>query len=143
MSVPSYKRSENKLQALKDTLAMTSYTIHMCENEKIFPKKTRWNLCSRIIDNCLNAVVHIRQANKINPQNEEMYRERIAKQYLVILDFEALWGLMTVAFEAYNIPSEKVSIWSNLMLTADERVAAWRNSDIKKFKEKYGKSYKD
>lgn len=41
MSVPVHMRSENKLQALKDTLIMTSYTIKMCENEKIFPKKCR------------------------------------------------------------------------------------------------------
>ena len=37
MSVPTFQRSENKLQALKDTMSMTAYTIHMCENEKIFP----------------------------------------------------------------------------------------------------------
>ena len=53
MSVPMNKRTENKLQALKETLEMAKYTIHMCENEKIFPKKSRWNLCSRIVDNCL------------------------------------------------------------------------------------------
>ena len=65
MSVPVYKRSENKLQALVDTMSMTSYTIKMCENEKIFPKKCRWTLCTRIIDNCLDSIVKIRQANKI------------------------------------------------------------------------------
>ena len=41
MSVPAYKRSENKLQALKDTLELSAYTIHMCENDKVFPKKCR------------------------------------------------------------------------------------------------------
>jgi hypothetical protein len=39
MSVPVFRRTENKLQALKDTITMTSYLINMCENEKIFPKK--------------------------------------------------------------------------------------------------------
>ena len=46
MSVPKNHRTENKLQALKETLDMVKYTIQMCENEKIFPKKCRWNLCS-------------------------------------------------------------------------------------------------
>jgi len=62
MSVPKNKRTENKLQALKETLDMVKYTIQMCENEKIFPKKARWNLCSRIIDNCLDIVAKVRQA---------------------------------------------------------------------------------
>lgn len=39
MSVPVPMRSENKLQALKDTLTMTSYTIKMCENEKNISKE--------------------------------------------------------------------------------------------------------
>ena len=33
MSVPKNKRTENKLQALKETLDMVKYTIQMCENE--------------------------------------------------------------------------------------------------------------
>lgn len=137
MSVPVYRRSENKLQALKDTLAMTSYTIHMCENEKIFPKKCRWNICSRIIDNCLDSVIKIRQANKIRPSVVEQARKRVELQYQVIMNFEALWSLMTVAYESYSIPSEKVGIWSKLLLTAEECVLAWRKSDISKFKEQF------
>ena len=31
MSVPKNKRTENKLQALKETLDMVKYTIQMCD----------------------------------------------------------------------------------------------------------------
>lgn len=136
MSVPSSQRAENKLQALKDTFAMTTYTIQMCENEKVFPKKCRWNLCSRIIDQCLYAVIHIRQANRINAVDDESFSRRAELQNQVLLDFEALWGLMTIAFEAYSVPANKVETWSDLMLTAEERVMAWRTADIKRFKNK-------
>lgn len=137
MSVPVHKRSENKLQALKDTLAMTAYTVQMCENQKIFPKKCRWTLCTRIIDTCLDSVVKIRQANKIRPANIEQARLRVRLQYQVLMNFEALWGLMTVAFESYSIPAEKVGIWSQKMLTAEERVSAWRKNDMSRFKEQF------
>ena len=137
MSVPVHKRSENKLQALKDTLAMTSYTVQMCENEKIFPKKCRWTLCTRIIDTCLDSIIKIRQANKVRPANIEQARLRVRLQYQVLMNFEALWGLMTVAFESYSIPSEKVGIWSQKMLTAEECVAAWRKNDMSRFKEQF------
>ena len=66
MSVPVFRRSENKLQAYKSTIEMTRYTMHMVENEKIFPKKSRWNIGSRITDNCLDSIIKIRQANKIS-----------------------------------------------------------------------------
>ena len=143
MSVPVNKRSENQLQALKDTIEMSAYTIHMCENEKIFPKKARYSICNRIIDACVNSVIHIKQANKYDMRIEAYAKERIMIQYRVLMDFESLWALMTIAFETYSIPNDKKDIWSGLMLIAEDKVKAWRNSDIRRFKEQFGKSYKD
>ena len=137
MSVPKYKREENKLQALVDTINMTKYTIQMCENERIFPKKCRWNICSRIMDNCLDSIVKIRQANKIRPTNKEQADQRTSLQYEVLQNFEALWTLMELAYNVYSISSEKMGNWSALMLEADEKVAAWRNHDIRDFKKKF------
>lgn len=134
MSVPVFKRSENKLQALKDTMAMTTYTMHMCENEKIFPKKCRWTLCTRIIDTCLDCIVKIRQANKIKAETVDQSACRIALQNEVLQNFEALWALMTVAYETYSIPSDKMSHWGSLMLTAEEKVTGWKRYDVDKLK---------
>lgn len=134
MSVPVFKRSENKLQALKDTMAMTTYTVHMCENEKIFPKKCRWTLCTRIIDTCLDCIVKIRQANKIKAETVDQSACRIALQNEVLQNFEALWALMTVAYETYSIPSDKMSHWGSLMLTAEEKVTGWKRYDVDKLK---------
>ena len=74
---------------------------------------------------------------------EAYAKERIMIQYRVLMDFEALWALMTIAFETYSIPNDKKEIWSSFMLTAEDKVKAWRNSDIRRFKEQFGKSYKD
>ena len=73
MSVPVFQRSENKLQVLKDTMTMTKYTIQMCENEKVFPKKSRWTLCTRIIDTCLDSIIKIRQANKVKVETADIF----------------------------------------------------------------------
>ena len=132
-----YKRSKNKLQALKDTIDMAAYTIQMCENSNIFPKKCRFTLCTRLIDSCLDSIVKIRQANKIRPTNVEQAKQRLSLQYQVILNFEAMWGMMTVAYELYSIPSHKIDVWSQKLLTADECVSAWRKSDMLKFKEQF------
>ena len=137
MSVPVHMRSENKLQALKDTLTMTSYTIKMCENEKIFPKKCRWTICNRIIDECLFAVKTIQVANKINPQNVEQAKYRLTLQWDVLASFTSLWALMTVAVETYNVPYDKVEIFSEYLLIAEETVTAWRNANKKTYKAKW------
>ena len=134
MTVPVYKRSPNKLQALKDTMTMAIYTIQMCENSHIFPKKSRWNICSRIMDCCIDSIVKIKQANKLRNNTEEQCKKRIELQNKVIMNFTALWSLMELAYNVYSIPSEKVGYWSELMLVADEKVAAWHKSDMEKLK---------
>lgn len=65
MTVPVHRRGENKLQAYKDTVAMTSYTLQMCENQKIFPKKCRWTICTKLIDYCLDSIIkaHLNYGN--------------------------------------------------------------------------------
>lgn len=115
----------------------------MCENEKIFPKKSRFTLCDRIIRECIGAVVDIRQANRYDIKEKDSAKIRIAKQYNVLMHFEALWAMMTIALETYSIPNDKKEYWSGMMLNTEKIVVAWRNSDIKRFKEIFGQSYKD
>lgn len=135
MSVPVYRRSENKLEAYKLTMTMIKYTLQMLENEKIFPKKSRWNLCSRIMDTCLDCAIKIHQSNKIQPKIVEEAEKRLELQKDVLLNFEALWCLMTIAYESYSIPSEKMEIWGDHLLNAENKVKAWHSGDIKRFKE--------
>ena len=80
MSVPVFRRSENKLQVYKSTVEMIKYTMQMIENDKIFPKKSRWNIGSRITDNCLDSLIKIRQANKIQPKTIEQAKFRLKLQ---------------------------------------------------------------
>ena len=133
MSVPKYRRSENKLQAITDTVNMSKYAIQMCENEKIFPKKCRWTLCNKLINTCIKTVAEIRQANSITVKTKEDAEKRIGLQKSVLLDFEAIWSIMTIAEDHYSIPNDKIAIWSNLMLTAEDKVKAWKDSDVKRY----------
>ena len=37
---------------------------------------------------------------------------------------------MTIAEDHYSIPNDKIAILSDLMLTAEDMVKAWKDSDI-------------
>lgn len=137
ISVPVFKRSPNKLQAYTDVIKMATYTIQMCENDKVFPKKCRWNICSRIIDLCLECVVLTRKANKIHPTDIEQARLRVKLQYEVLLNFDALYCLMDIAYQTYNIPSEKIATWSKIIVETEKNYYAWRKSDIARFKKDF------
>ena len=137
MSVPVFIRSENKLQVYKSTVEMIKYTMQMIENDKIFPKKSRWNIGSRITENCLDSLIKIRQANKIQPKTIEQAKFRLKLQQDALLHFDALWSMMTIAYETYSIPSEKIETWSNFLLTAENQLTAWRNHDRKCYKTEF------
>ena len=136
MSVPFGKRSKNPFQAEKDLREVVIYTIKMCENEKIFPKKCRWALCNRIIDNCINALTNIRNANETDMSKSTALAEyRINKEYDLLDNISNLWQLMTIAKECYSIPNDKIQTWSDKMYKADCTVRSWHRSDVKKFNE--------
>ena len=109
----------------------------MIENDKIFPKKSRWNIGSRITENCLDSLIKIRQANKIQPKTIEQAKFRLKLQQDALLHFDALWSMMTIVYETYSIPSEKIEIWSNFLLTAENQLTAWRNHDRKCYKTEF------
>ncbi len=70
----------------------------MCvKTKKIFPKKCRWTLCNKLINTCLKTVAEIRQANSISVKTKEDAEKRIGFQKSVLLDFEAIWSIMTIA----------------------------------------------
>jgi len=42
---------------------------------------------------------------------------------------------MTIAFESYSVPSQKVGVWSNLILAAENRVIGWRKHDMERLRQ--------
>ena len=136
MSVPVWKRSDNKLQAIVDVNKMCAYAMQMCENEKVIPKKCRWYLCTEIMKTCIHLVSSVRQINKIRIDKDiETAEMRMKYHTKAMLELEALWSEMTIAKEMYNVPNEKIDHWSQLALKADDSLSAWRNSDRKRVKE--------
>lgn len=136
MSVPVWKRSENKLQAIVDVTKMCAYAMQMCENEKVIPKKCRWYLCTEIMKTCIHLTTYVRQINKLRIDKDiESAELRMKYHTKAMLELEALWSEMTIAKEMYNVPNEKIDFWSQLALKADDSLSAWRNSDRKRVKE--------
>ena len=138
MSVPVRYRSANKLEAYTKTREMRVYTLYLCENQNYFPKKSRWNIANKIINDCIDCLGKIVKANKINPRDKEDAKVRTDLQYDVLLTFDEIWTLMDIASDLYSIESEKIEKWSSIMLKAEETVHAWRKANVKGYANLYG-----
>ena len=76
MSVPKGKRGEQKLAVLTKAIELADYTVTICKNEKLFPKRDRWILTNRIVNSAFDVAEAVRKGNSIRVVREEDYLRR-------------------------------------------------------------------
>jgi hypothetical protein len=65
MSVPEGKRTESKLEVQTKAKELALYTVTVCGNEKVFPKRDRWVITNRIVSTALTIMEEVDTANDI------------------------------------------------------------------------------
>lgn len=134
MSVPRPRRNENKLQALKDAEEAISYIVLMCNNENCIPKKFRWSLANRIIDEGINLILNISEANKIRAKTVKEYEERINKQTLAIESMNRIWVILTLIEKTIPMEVRKLDKCCELLYKSEVTLVGWKQSDVTKYK---------
>ena len=135
MSVPKGCRTEGKLQVLTELQALCVYTIQICKNEKNFPKRDRWILTAHIVRHAVDAYSFARQANAVRVATIEDYKMRREYQIRCRTSLEALLGLIEIAYTTLSLSGERVEFWTKSVISAEEKLSAWRNSDRKRYRE--------
>ena len=135
MSVRKSERTEGKLLVLEAMKELTAYTLRICSNEKVFPKKYRWVTTQKIVNICLDAEVNIQRANAIRVTYDMDYKIRRNCQLEARADIYALLALVDVSFRAFNIEPRRIEYWTGLIDKVDEYLNAWINADFKRYKD--------
>lgn len=76
MSVPEGKRTESKLAFHTKAIELAEYTTTICNNNKIFPKRDRWMLSSKIVNASLDILTNVVTANGTYVSTKNDYLER-------------------------------------------------------------------
>lgn len=137
MSVLKSKRKPGRLQVLTKAAELARYTIEITSNEKNFPKRHRWQLTQRILDDAMGIYCCIRMANSVRPVQitlEDDFRYRLAQQRAAHAHVESLLGLMEIAYEVFSIDGGRIEHWTGLVVEVDRLLLAWRKSDRENFK---------
>lgn len=135
MSVPKGCRTEGKLQVLTELQALCVYTIQICKNEKNFPKRDRWILTAHIVRHAVDAYSFARQANAVRVATLEDYKLRREYQIRCRTSLEALLGLIEIAYISLNLSGDRVEFWTKSVVSAEEKLSAWRSSDRKRYRD--------
>ena len=138
MAVPEGKRSQSTFEVQTKAKELASYTLTICSNEKVFPKRHRWSLTSRIVSITLSIMENIDFANSIYVSTKEDFVLRRNAQTTALGDISKLLGLIDLAYRQFDIEGSRISYWASLVTNVQELLRAWRNADLKRFNEYRG-----
>lgn len=133
MSVPEGKRTESKLEVQTRAKALALYTVSICGNEKLFPKRDRWAVTNRIVSVALTIMEEVDAANDIFVSERSDYILRRRSQTIALSGTAKMLGLMELAYAKYGIPGERMEYWTGLVLGVRDLVKKWRKSDRDRF----------
>ncbi len=135
MSVPEGKRTESKLEVQTKAKALALYTVSICGNEKVFPKRDRWAVANRIVSTALTIMEEVDVANDIYVSTQGDFELRRRSQTIALSNTAKLLGLMELSYVKYSIDGDRMKHWAQMVIDARELIKKWRQGD----KERYGK----
>ena len=82
MSVPSYRRTENKFEVLNIAMEVFNLTLSLIKNEHVIPKKNFKFIAEPMLNNIRNIMYKLSIANNVYVKSEEQinYRKRLQNE---------------------------------------------------------------
>lgn len=108
MSVVKSKRTESDLEVVTKSIALSSYTIHICSNEKNFPKRYRWCLTSKIVEHTIDICNNINKANSVFVSSYRDFQTRRQYQNIALASTYALLTMMDIAYSTFSIEDDRI-----------------------------------
>ena len=129
MSVPLTKRAEGELRVVTASRKLAAHTIHICQNEKVFPKRYRWCVTSKIVENVVDIAKYCVIANSFRLDDPDSARARLYYQNEAIALTYSVLTLMNIAYELFHIDGNKINYWTGLLIDVQNLLRAWKKSD--------------
>lgn len=133
MSVVKSKRGEADLAIITKARELASYTIHICGNEKNFPKRHRWCITNKIVSDAVDIHSNTRKANAIFVKLKIDYEERRRLQSLTIGTIDSLLGNMDIAYNLFGINDDRIEYWVGLIIEVQKLLRNWMKSDFERY----------
>ena len=82
MSVPSYRRTENKFEVLNIAMEVFNLTLSLVKNEQVIPKKNFKFIAEPMLNNIRNIMYKLSIANNVYVKTEEQinYRKQLQNE---------------------------------------------------------------
>ena len=135
MSVVKSKRGESDLDVVTKSIKLAVYTIKICSNEKNFPKRYRWCITNKIVDDAVDICGYIRKANEIFVKLKVDYDVRRKNQEEARGTIDSLLGKMDIAYGLFGMSDDRIDHWTSLVIEVKRLLGNWIKSDYARYKD--------
>lgn len=132
MSVPKTKRSKSRLAIVTKSIQLATYTVQICSNEKHFPKRYRWCITSKIVENALEINKYILMANATKTGKTTLKDDlKIRCHYWSIAWSStcSMLSLMEIAYNAFGIDGKRMEYWTGLVVQLQDLIKKHKHAD--------------
>lgn len=138
MSVPVGERDESKFTLPLLAERLTSYTLQITANEKVFLPEHRKGLTDDIVETAKNIYLGIREANDVTVRVNTMYqmgdiRERNRLQRQALRNTKRLMYLIDLAHRDFHLSSKRVKYWGSMVREIRKRIEGWIADDMERY----------
>ena len=127
-----------KTRVEKATDEIVKRTLEVLCKENVFPKRSRWLMAYKIADHMNDFHDFVMIANEIEVRSHAVFVERHKYQTLAIAFLKAADVKMTLAMDVLAVSANKLEFWAGQYNYTLRQLQGWRNSDEKRYAEKYG-----
>jgi hypothetical protein len=134
MSVVKSKRGESKLKVITQANELATYTIHICSNEKCFPKRYRWCITAKIVDAAIDINNYVNMANSVRVEDDPaMWEIRKGYQVKGLAATFSLLSMMDIAYRTFGIEGKRMEHWTGLVIEVQNLIRSWNRSDKQRY----------
>lgn len=132
MAVPEYERILGRLKVITAARKNSEHTITVCKSEKNFPKRDRWILTNRIVDEANSILQCCIMANCIFVKTAHDYELRRGYQMQAKGHAMNQLALIMLAFDTLSLEISKEK-WIELVGDVLDLLKGWMDSDRMKY----------
>lgn len=133
MAVAEGERSQSKLEVIVRALDLTTYTIRITNNQKIFLPEYRSSLTDDIIRTAKDIYIDAWTANNILVKSADDWKMRKALQERAARNCNNLLALIQLAKTIFHLKSKRVKYWSEKTIDVRGYLRSWRDADSKRY----------
>lgn len=135
MSVRKPDRRQGDFGVITEAEELVKYTIEITTNEKNFPKRYRWCLTNKIVEQATAMFADLSSANNIKVTTPEDKALRRSYQVRALAEIGAMLGLMQIAYDVFNVDADRAEYWTRKIKREMTLIRSWRDSDKERYKD--------